>query len=69
LFFKSFGLGTDPGFVIKYCSNDLEPIVERIFNLSLSQQYFPTPWKQAAILPVFKKGDNTFIISYTYLYF
>jgi hypothetical protein len=69
LFFKSFGLDANPVFDFKDCSEDLVPIVEHIFNLRLSQQYFPTPWKQVGLLHVFKKGDNTLIINYTSLYF
>jgi hypothetical protein len=31
------------------------PAPEHIANLNLSQQYFPTVQKQAAVVPVFKK--------------
>jgi hypothetical protein len=32
------------------------PILGHIFNLSLSQLYIPTAWKQMAIVPVLKKA-------------
>jgi hypothetical protein len=33
----------------------LKPILERISNLRLTQQYFPTVWKETKVLPVYKK--------------
>jgi hypothetical protein len=32
------------------------PVLKFIFNLSLSQNAFQNLWKQAAVVPVFKKG-------------
>jgi hypothetical protein len=55
---KSVGLDGIPGFVIKGCSDVFVPVLKHIF-LSLSQQYFLTLWKQAAIIPVLKKGKST----------
>jgi hypothetical protein len=46
------------GFIIKECLTILLPLLENISNLSISQQHFPTQWKQAIILPVYKKGNN-----------
>jgi hypothetical protein len=42
----SVGLDDIPGLVIKGCSDAFVPVLKHIFNLSLSQQCFPTPWKQ-----------------------
>jgi hypothetical protein len=36
----------------------------RICNLSLTQHYFPTVWKQAAIVPVFKKSNTASVSNY-----
>jgi hypothetical protein len=46
------GLDGTPSFVIKGCSEIFIPVLKHLFNLRLSQQYFPTEWKQAAIVPV-----------------
>jgi hypothetical protein len=35
-----------------------------IFNLSLTQQYFPAAWKEAAVVPVFKIGINSAVSNY-----
>jgi hypothetical protein len=40
---KSVGLDI-PGFIIKGCSAIFMPILRHIFNLSLTQQYFPAAW-------------------------
>jgi hypothetical protein len=51
---KSVGLDI-PGFVIKGCSIIFVSILRHIrFNMSLTQQYLPTVWKEAAIVPVLK---------------
>jgi hypothetical protein len=54
----SVGLDNIPGSVIKGCSAIFIPILRHIFNLSLTQQHFPTVWKEAAIVPVFKRGNH-----------
>jgi hypothetical protein len=55
---------TSPDLFIKGCSDVFVPVLKHIFNLSLSQQYFPTLWKQAAIIPVLKKGKSTSVSNY-----
>jgi hypothetical protein len=61
---KAVGLDDIPRFVIKGCSDVFVPVLKHNFNLSLSQQYFPTLWKQAAIIPVLKKGKSTSASNY-----
>jgi hypothetical protein len=53
---KAVALDGIPSFIIKGCSEIFIRVLKHIFNLSLSQQYFSTEWKQAAIVPVFKKA-------------
>jgi hypothetical protein len=47
-----------PGFIIKGYSVILIPTLRHIFNLSLTQQYFSAAWKEAAVVPVFKRGNH-----------
>jgi hypothetical protein len=61
---KSVGLDGIPCFVIKGCSEMFVPVLRFIFNLSLSQNTFPNVWKQAAIVPVFKKGKTSSVGNY-----
>jgi Notch-like protein len=61
---KSVGLDDIPGFVIKGCSEIFVPVLKHIFNLSLTQHNFPTVWKQAAVVPVFKKGNTASVSNY-----
>jgi hypothetical protein len=61
---KAVGLDGIPNFVIKGCSEIFIPVLKHIFNLSLSQQYFPTERKQAAFVPVFKKGNSASVSNY-----
>ncbi|PNF19791.1 hypothetical protein B7P43_G14658 [Cryptotermes secundus] len=61
---KSVGTDGIPNFVIKGCSEILVPVLRYIFNLSLSQNSFPKLWKQAIIVPVFKKGKTSSVRNY-----
>jgi hypothetical protein len=56
---KSVGLDNIPGFVIKGCSDILVPVLKHIFNLSVSQQRFLALGKQAAVVPIYKKGNQS----------
>jgi hypothetical protein len=58
---KSVELDCIPKFVIKGCSEIFVPYLRPIFNLSLSQNMFPNLWKQAAIVPVFKKRNLSYV--------
>jgi hypothetical protein len=58
---KSAGLDGIPGFMIKGCIDIFVPLLNYIFNLSLSQQLFPSSWKQAAVVPIFKKGSSSLL--------
>jgi hypothetical protein len=60
----SVGLDNILGFDIKCCSDTLVPVLKCIFTISLSQQYFPTSWKQTAIVPVLKKGNSVSVSNY-----
>jgi hypothetical protein len=40
------------GFIIKGCSSIFIPLRRHIFNLSLTQRYFPAAWKEAAVVLV-----------------
>jgi hypothetical protein len=53
-----------PSFVIKGCSETFVPVLKFIFNLSQSENTFPNLWKQAVIVPVFKKGKTFSVRNY-----
>lgn len=55
------GAGPDkiPPFVIKNCRKSLCTPLLIIFNTSLRLSIFPTQWKTAHIVPVFKSGDKS----------
>jgi hypothetical protein len=39
-------------------------LLRHIFNTSLLQGKFPTLWKQAAVAPIFKRGNSTQVTNY-----
>jgi hypothetical protein len=38
--------------------------LRHIFNLSLSTGKFPSLWKQAAVIPIFEKGNRALLVNY-----
>ena len=62
---KFFGFDGSPAFIIKGSSYILIPVLKCIFNPNLSQYIFPTLWKQAAFVPIFKKGKTALENNYT----
>jgi hypothetical protein len=61
---KSVRLDDIPSFIIMGCSAIFIPILRHIFNLGLTQQYFPAAWKEAAVVPVFKRGNHATMSNY-----
>jgi hypothetical protein len=61
---KSVELDDISVFVIKSCSVIVIPILRHIFNWSLTQQYFPTVWREETVVPVFKGGIHTAVSNY-----
>lgn len=62
----SKGAGPDkiPPIFVKRCDQMLSYPLKIIFNRSLQESRFPTIWKKACLIPVFKKGDDANIINY-----
>jgi hypothetical protein len=64
---NSVGLDDIPGFVMKYCSVIFIPVPKYIFNVCLTQQYFSSLWKEAAVVRVYKRGGHASVSNYTHL--
>lgn len=60
------GAGPDniPPLFVKRCAEVLSYPLTLIFNYSLRSGCFPTIWKRARIVPVFKKGDISYVKNY-----
>lgn len=50
--------------LIKECANELSLPLCIIFNKSLSEGVFPSEWKKALVVPIYKSGDRTLAESY-----
>ena len=50
--------------MLKLCMYQVAPILTKLFNLSLSSGHLPSGWKQANIVPVYKKGDRSNVANY-----
>jgi hypothetical protein len=58
---KSVGPDEIPNFIIKVFSDIFILLLRHVFNLSLSTVKFPSLWKQAAVIPIFKR---TLVVNY-----
>lgn len=56
---KAAGPDGVPARFLKLWSAELAPILTLIFQASIHQTSIPLDWKQANIVPIFKKGDRT----------
>ena len=56
--FKTTGPDSIPAFILKATADQLAPILTRLYQTSLDCGEVPTEWKDAWIVPVFKKGDK-----------
>jgi hypothetical protein len=50
--------------MLKLCLNNIALSLQIIFNKSLQQSKYPTNWKLAHAIPVFKKGDSSLPSNY-----
>ena len=55
---KSKGPDGIPAIVLKTCAPELEPILNKLFQLSYTLGTFPTSWKQAFVIPIPKKATS-----------
>jgi hypothetical protein len=60
---KSVGSDEIANCIIKGCFYIFIPLLHHIFNLSLSTWKFPPLWKQAAVVPIFKKGYRALVVN------
>ena len=53
------GVDGAPLLAVRKCFPVLGPLLRRIVNASLVSGVFPSAWKTACIVPIFKSGDRT----------
>ena len=56
---KATGSDAIPINLLKLCCNELTPVLTLLFQASLNQGKIPSDWREALIVPIFKKGDKT----------
>lgn len=55
---KSVGLCYIPSSSNENCTESFIPVLKFVFSFSLSQQNFPTLWKQQAVIPLFQERNS-----------
>ena len=56
---KATGPDKIPGKILKLCASELTEVLVLLFQASLDQGMVPNDWKNANIVPLFKKGDKS----------
>ena len=56
---KAIGPDNVPGKFLKLCAYEIADIYQVLFQASLDQGVVPPDWKEANIVPLFKKGDKS----------
>ena len=55
---KATGPDSIPAYILKIGAKELSPILTKIFQWSLDAGQVPSYWKDAMMVPIFKKGDK-----------
>ena len=61
---KCHGPDNLPACLLKEVSSEIAPILTLIFQASLHQGTLPEVWRQAIVVPIFKKGRRTDLCNY-----
>ena len=61
---KAIGPDSVPVKFLKLCAYEIADIYQVLFQASLDQGVVPPDWKEANIMPLFKKGDKTLAENY-----
>ena len=56
---KAAGLDNIPAALLKFCAPGISKSLICLFNRSFELSEFPTAWKEAMVIPIFKKGSHT----------
>ena len=62
--FKATGPDSIPANILKAAADQLAPILTILYQTSLNSGEVPSDWKDAWIVPVFKKGDKYKPVNY-----
>jgi sarcosine oxidase/L-pipecolate oxidase len=61
---KASGVDGIGNSLLEICANAIAPSLSKFFNISLNAGYFPSAWKFANVIPIFKKNDRQSKINY-----
>ena len=61
---KSPGLDCITTDLLKLCASGISSSLSLLFNRSFDEGSFPSAWKDAVVIPVFKRGDNKELSNY-----
>ena len=61
---KACGPDEIPNFILKTAAEELTPIITSLFQFSLDSGQVPQEWREANVVPIYKKGDSHIAANY-----
>jgi len=61
---KVSSTNTIPNFIYKYVSDIIAPVLSKLINTSVRQGIFPSRFKIARVIPLFKSGSKLHLVNY-----
>jgi hypothetical protein len=61
---KATGPDSIPAFILKTAADELAPVLTKLFQLSLDSGEVPADWRNAWVVPIFKKGERHLAANY-----
>ena len=61
---KAPGLDGITTYLLRECARSIASSLATLFNCSFHEQYFPRAWKDAVVVPVYKRGDRALLTNY-----
>ncbi len=61
---KAPGIDGVPNYLLRECASGIASSLALLFNRSFADCRFPTDWKHALVVPVFKRGNRSLLTNY-----
>jgi hypothetical protein len=61
---KSVGPDGVPGEIFKLGGETMIPYLTRLLDIIMNNNYIPSDWKKAIVVPIYKGGDRSVVVNY-----
>ena len=61
---KATGPDSIPAYILKSAATEIAPLLTKLFQVSIDSGLVPNDWRQAHVVPIFKKGERHIAANY-----